>query len=122
GVRGGGDEVLHRRLHEVAGLVAQLRRHQAVGGGVGVLDIADAAARVAHAAGDALIAAGAVADRPADRGGGTDLVLPLGRDGGEVGGEDEGRARAIRAIDRRDGDAGQVHARVQRGDALVVPA
>ncbi len=105
-----------------AGAVLQLHRGEAVLAGIGVLDVADAALGVAHGGGDAVIALGAGADRPGDRGGGADLGLPVGTGLGEVGGEHEGRARPVGAVHRRHRGVRQLHARVEGGDLRIVPA
>ena len=89
--------------------------------GVGVFDIADRVRDLLDRGRDAFIALAADADGPLHRGVVADLRLPLGRDLGEIVGEDEGRARAVRAIDRVDVGVGQLQVAVQRNDLGVVP-
>ena len=111
-----GLECFHGRGDEGAGLVLKLHGGQVVLAGVGVFVIADAAARVVDRGGDAVVALGAGADRPAHAGVRTDLALPARADRREVGREHKGRARPVRAIHRRDRHARQCDAGIDLGE------
>ena len=80
GVGGGGLERLDRRRDGLAGLVDHVGVGQLVLLGVGVFDIADRALGAGDIVGDAVVALGADADRPFDRGRLADLGLPVRRD------------------------------------------
>ena len=89
--------------------------------GVGIFDVADRALRLLDVVRDALVALGADAGRPLDRRAGADLRLPLRADLREVVGEDEGRARAVRAMDHDDRLRRQLGIGIQLLDRSVVP-
>src|ERR1700689_1915273 len=86
------------RLHGLAGLVDQRSKGQLVLLGVGVFDVTDRVLGLADIAGDALIALGADAGGPFDRGAGADLGLPVGADLGKIVGEIERGARTVGAV------------------------
>src|SRR3954451_6308943 len=94
GRRGG----LERRRDVVAGLVLDVRGVEVVRERVGLLDVADAAVVLLHAAGDAVVALGAGARRPLDRLVHARAALPLGRVVGEEAREQLGRAGLVGAV------------------------
>src|SRR5581483_7480335 len=83
--------------------------------------VADGAIGAAGVGGDALVAFAADAGRPLERGVLADLALPLRAYLAQIVREDEGRARAVRAIDDGDRLVGQLQLRIERGDLRVVP-
>ena len=74
-----------------------------------------------HVRRDAFVALAAHAFGPRHRGAGADLLLPFRADLRQVVGPDERRARAVRATDDRDQLVGQLDARIEIGDRLLVP-
>ena len=122
GAGGGGLEAFHGRRDELAGLVPQLRRGQMVLLGVGAFDIADAAPMLRT-----VPATPSLPLAPAPAGHFTlvdDAHLAPSTRGlciDEVVGEHEGRAGAVGAVHRGDGQAGQLHAVIELGDLRIVP-
>src|SRR3954451_877222 len=112
---------LQRRLDVVAGLVLDRRGRELVLQRVGLLDIADRALRLLHAAGDAVVALRAGAGRPLDRLVGARAALPRGRVVRQERREVRGRARLVRPVADGDRVARQLHAGVLAGDLGVVP-
>src|SRR5262249_53374748 len=89
--------------------------------GVGVFDVADRALGLRDVVGDALVALGADAGRPFDRGVGTHVRLPFRADLREIVREDEGRAGPVRAVNDRDRVRRQLRLRIELFDRRIVP-
>jgi hypothetical protein len=93
-------------LDVFAGEIANVGDGKFVLLGVDELDVADAAGRLADLLGDALGALAAEADGPGDGAAFADFGEPVGRDGGEVGGEGCGGAGAVSTMGYDDLDVG----------------
>src|SRR4029079_17924766 len=119
--RGGGGRGLQRRLDVLAGLVLDRGGRELVLQCVRLLDVADRALRLLHAAGDAVVALGAGAGRPLDRLVRAGAALPGRGVVGEEGGEVRRRAGLVGAVADRDARGRQLRARVLARDLRVVP-
>src|ERR687886_401229 len=120
-VRAGGGGRLERRLDVLAVGVLDRGGGELVLQGVGLLDVADRALGLLHAAGDAVIALRAGAGRPLDLLVDARAALPGRRVVGEELREVLRRARRVRAVAHRDVVARQLHAGVLARDLRVVP-
>src|SRR6185437_5031299 len=85
-------------------------------------DIADRVRNLLDVARNALIALATNADRPAHRLAFTGTAFPRRADLAQIMGEVEARARAIGAVDHRDGGRGQLQPGVEPGQDRIVPA
>src|SRR4051812_32891034 len=112
---------LERRLDVLAGLVLDRGRRELVLQRVRLLDVADRALRLLHAACDAVVALRTGAGRPLDRLVGAGAALPRRRVVGEERREVRRRARLVGAVADRDVRARQLRTRVLAGDLGVVP-
>ena len=121
GVGGSRLERLQLGRDRLAVLVDHVGVGQLVLLGIGILDIADRALGLDHVVGHAFVALGADADRPLDRGVGTDLILPSGAHLVQVVGEVEGGARSVGAVHDGDRLGRKLRLRIELLDRLIIP-
>src|SRR2546427_9276129 len=109
----GGPERFEARSDEIAGAVLHRGPGHLALQRVRQLHVADRVLDLLHILGDALVALAADSDRPLDRSTFPDLGFPFLADLGQVIGEVERGARAVRAMHDADGCLAELQTRVQ---------